>query len=224
MRLVEAGNASKMNESLASCVIGMLADGKTQDDIELKLNEILHIMPHDPGARSFTNWLFEQIHIIHIQETMIPQPAPMSHPVAVPHPNGIPPYGTYHSADMHSRQHPDILPHPMGPPPFAQKTQPGQNDAHEAAARVTPWIRMMIQSHEWVSSPPEILHISDTVTERLIAGHTQEQISSCLAGFPFLNQATMTVQQFAEKLFQQLSFNDFYKRRMAQGPGNAVPV
>ena len=148
----------------------------------------------------------------------------MSHPVAVPHPNGTLPYGTYHPADMHSRQHPDILPHPTGPPPFAQKTQPGQNDAHEAAARVTPWIRMMIQSHEWVSSPPEILHISDAVVERLITGHTQEQISSCLAGFPFLNQATMTVQQFAEKLFQQLSFNDFYKRRMAQGPRNAAPV
>lgn len=50
------------DSALAEYIILMLANGKTQDQIAAELaGDLLNLGPDDPGARDFSQWLFEQV-------------------------------------------------------------------------------------------------------------------------------------------------------------------
>lgn len=50
------------DSALAEYIILMLANGKTQDQIAAELSgDLLNLGPDDPGAKEFSQWLFEQV-------------------------------------------------------------------------------------------------------------------------------------------------------------------
>lgn len=62
-KLLEVGWSTGGDDSaLAEYIILMLVNGKTQDQIASELSgDLLNLGPDDPGARDFSQWLFEQL-------------------------------------------------------------------------------------------------------------------------------------------------------------------
>lgn len=63
-KLVEVGWSSGDGDdsALAEYIILMLVNGKTQDQIAAELSgDLLNLGPDDPGARDFSQWLFQQV-------------------------------------------------------------------------------------------------------------------------------------------------------------------
>ncbi|KAH8814952.1 hypothetical protein F5884DRAFT_693599 [Xylogone sp. PMI_703] len=68
-KLVEVGWSGTADESaLSEYIILMLANGKTQDQVAAELSgDLLNLPLDDPGARDFSQWLFEQVEILSAQ-------------------------------------------------------------------------------------------------------------------------------------------------------------
>jgi hypothetical protein len=63
-KLVEVGwsTGGVDDSALAEYIILMLVNGKTQDQIAAELSgDLLNLGPDDPGARDFSQWLFQQV-------------------------------------------------------------------------------------------------------------------------------------------------------------------
>jgi hypothetical protein len=63
-KLVEVGwsTGGADDSALSEYIILMLVNGKTQDQIASELSgDLLNLGPDDPGARDFSQWLFEQV-------------------------------------------------------------------------------------------------------------------------------------------------------------------
>src|SRR5271169_4888257 len=63
-KLVEVGwsTGGADDSALAEYIILMLVNGKTQDQIAAELSgDLLNLRPDDPGARDFSQWLFQQV-------------------------------------------------------------------------------------------------------------------------------------------------------------------
>jgi hypothetical protein len=63
-KLVEVGwsTGGADDSALSEYIILMLVNGKTQDQIAAELSgDLLNLGPDDPGARDFSQWLFEQV-------------------------------------------------------------------------------------------------------------------------------------------------------------------
>lgn len=70
-KLVEVGwSTSADDSSLSEYIILMLVNGKTQDQIASELSgDLLNLGPDDPGARDFSQWLFDQADSLNAQIT-----------------------------------------------------------------------------------------------------------------------------------------------------------
>lgn len=69
-KLVEVGwsTGSDDDSALSEYIILMLVNGKTQEQIALELSgDLLNLGPDDPGARDFSQWLFEQVAVLNAQ-------------------------------------------------------------------------------------------------------------------------------------------------------------
>ena len=69
-KLVDVGwSTGGLDDSaLAEYIILMLVNGKTQEQIASELsNDLLNLGPDDSGATDFSNWLFEQVEVLHNQ-------------------------------------------------------------------------------------------------------------------------------------------------------------
>lgn len=69
-KLVEVGwsTGSDDDSALAEYIILMLVNGKTQEQIAAELSgDLLNLGPDDPGARDFSQWLFEQVIVLNAQ-------------------------------------------------------------------------------------------------------------------------------------------------------------
>ena len=69
-KLVEVGWSTGGGDesALSEYIILMLVNGKTQDQIATELSgDLLNLGPDDPGARDFSNWLFEQVDVLNSQ-------------------------------------------------------------------------------------------------------------------------------------------------------------
>lgn len=69
-KLVDVGwSTGGLDDSaLAEYIILMLVNGKTQEQIASELsNDLLNLGPDDSGATDFSNWLFEQVEVLHSQ-------------------------------------------------------------------------------------------------------------------------------------------------------------
>lgn len=78
-KLVEVGWGSGGDDdsALSEYIILMLVNGKTQDQIAAELaGDLLNLGPDDPGARDFSQWLFEQVGALHEQLNGGAQPPP----------------------------------------------------------------------------------------------------------------------------------------------------
>ncbi len=63
-KLVEVGwtTGGVDDSALSEYIILMLVNGKTQDQIAAELSgDLLNLGPDDPGARDFSQWLFQQV-------------------------------------------------------------------------------------------------------------------------------------------------------------------
>jgi len=63
-KLVEVGwsTGGVDDSALSEYIILMLVNGKTQDQIAAELSgDLLNLGPDDPGAREFSQWLFQQV-------------------------------------------------------------------------------------------------------------------------------------------------------------------
>ncbi|RFU32466.1 hypothetical protein B7463_g3875, partial [Scytalidium lignicola] len=65
-KLVEVGWSGTADDSaLSEYIILMLANGKTQDQVAAELSgDLLNLPLDDPGARDFSQWLFEQVEVL----------------------------------------------------------------------------------------------------------------------------------------------------------------
>jgi len=66
-KLVEVGwsTGGADDSALSEYIILMLVNGKTQDQIAAELSgDLLNLGPDDPGARDFSQWLFEQVDVL----------------------------------------------------------------------------------------------------------------------------------------------------------------
>lgn len=75
-KLVEVGWGSGTDDdgALSEYIILMLVNGKTQDQIAAELaGDLLNLGPDDPGARDFSQWLFEQVEALNQQINGGPQ-------------------------------------------------------------------------------------------------------------------------------------------------------
>lgn len=53
------------DSALAECIILMLVNGKTQEQLASELSgDFLNLDPDDSGAREFALWLFQQVHYL----------------------------------------------------------------------------------------------------------------------------------------------------------------
>jgi hypothetical protein len=71
-KLIEVGWTSGGGDesSLSEYIMLLLSTGKTQDQIATELSgDLLNLGPDDPGARDFSQWLFEQVAILNSQST-----------------------------------------------------------------------------------------------------------------------------------------------------------
>jgi hypothetical protein len=69
-KLVEAGwsTGSDDDATLIEYIILMLVNGKTQEQIASELSDdLLNLGPDDPGARDFSQWLFQQVGVLNGQ-------------------------------------------------------------------------------------------------------------------------------------------------------------
>ena len=69
-KLVDVGwsTGASDDSALAEYIILMLVNGKTQEQIASELsNDLLNLGPDDVGAIEFSNWLFQQVEILHNQ-------------------------------------------------------------------------------------------------------------------------------------------------------------
>lgn len=69
-KLVEVGwsTGGDDDSALSEYIILMLVNGKTQEQIAAELSgELLNLGPDDPGAREFSQWLFEQLELLNSQ-------------------------------------------------------------------------------------------------------------------------------------------------------------
>lgn len=69
-KLVEVGwsTGSDDDAALTEYIILMLVNGKTQEQIASELSgDLLNLGPDDPGARDFSQWLFEQVGVLNGQ-------------------------------------------------------------------------------------------------------------------------------------------------------------
>ena len=67
-KLVEVGwsTGGADDSALSEYIILMLVNGKTQDQIAAELSgDLLNLGPDDPGARDFSQWLFQQVESLH---------------------------------------------------------------------------------------------------------------------------------------------------------------
>ncbi|KUJ23956.1 uncharacterized protein LY89DRAFT_571587 [Mollisia scopiformis] len=69
-KLVEVGwSTGSGDDALAEYIILMLANGKTQEQIAAELSgDLLSLGPDDPGARDFSQWLFQQVEVLGAQQ------------------------------------------------------------------------------------------------------------------------------------------------------------
>ncbi|KAE8449368.1 hypothetical protein EG329_008269 [Mollisiaceae sp. DMI_Dod_QoI] len=70
-KLVEVGWSTGGGDdtALAEYIILMLANGKTQEQIAAELSgDLLSLGPDDPGAKEFSQWLFQQVEILNSQQ------------------------------------------------------------------------------------------------------------------------------------------------------------
>ncbi|KAI9730602.1 MAG: hypothetical protein M1818_008083 [Claussenomyces sp. TS43310] len=70
-KLVEIGWSSGGvdDSALSEYIILMLVNGKTQDQIAAELaGDLLNLGPDDPGARDFSQWLFQQVELLNQEE------------------------------------------------------------------------------------------------------------------------------------------------------------
>ncbi|KAI9800157.1 MAG: hypothetical protein M1833_003484 [Piccolia ochrophora] len=71
-KLVEVGwsTGGVDDSALSEYIILMLVNGKTQDQIAAELSgDLLNLGPDDPGAIDFSRWLFEQVEVLHRQQS-----------------------------------------------------------------------------------------------------------------------------------------------------------
>jgi hypothetical protein len=69
-KLVEVGwsTGGDDDSALSEYIILMLVNGKTQEQIAAELSgDLLNLGPDDPGARDFSQWLFEQVVVLNSQ-------------------------------------------------------------------------------------------------------------------------------------------------------------
>jgi hypothetical protein len=69
-KLVEVGwsTGSDDDSALSEYIILMLVNGKTQEQIASELSgDLLNLGPDDPGARDFSQWLFEQVDVLNAE-------------------------------------------------------------------------------------------------------------------------------------------------------------
>ena len=70
-KLVEVGwsTGGADDSALSEYIILMLVNGKTQDQIAAELSgDLLNLGPDDPGARDFSQWLFQQVEVLNSQQ------------------------------------------------------------------------------------------------------------------------------------------------------------
>jgi nuclear polyadenylated RNA-binding protein NAB2 len=70
-KLVEVGwsTGGADDSALSEYIILMLVNGKTQDQIAAELSgDLLNLGPDDPGARDFSQWLFQQVDVLNSQQ------------------------------------------------------------------------------------------------------------------------------------------------------------
>ena len=70
-KLVEVGwsTGGADDSALSEYIILMLVNGKTQDQIAAELSgDLLNLGPDDPGAREFSQWLFQQVEYLRLVE------------------------------------------------------------------------------------------------------------------------------------------------------------
>ena len=71
-KLVEVGwsTGGADDSALSEYIILMLVNGKTQDQIAAELSgDLLNLGPDDPGARDFSQWLFQQVDVLNSQQS-----------------------------------------------------------------------------------------------------------------------------------------------------------
>lgn len=71
-KLVEVGWSAGGGDdtALAEYIILMLANGKTQEQVAVELSgDLLSLGPDDPGARDFSQWLFQQVELLSSQQS-----------------------------------------------------------------------------------------------------------------------------------------------------------
>jgi hypothetical protein len=69
-KLIEVGwsTGGDDDSALSEYIILMLVNGKTQEQIAAELSgDLLNLGPDDPGARDFSQWLFEQVVVLNAQ-------------------------------------------------------------------------------------------------------------------------------------------------------------
>lgn len=70
-KLIEVGwsTGGDDDSALSEYIILMLVNGKTQEQIAAELSgDLLNLGPDDPGARDFSQWLFEQVELLKSQQ------------------------------------------------------------------------------------------------------------------------------------------------------------
>jgi hypothetical protein len=71
-KLVEVGwsTGGDDDSALSEYIILMLVNGKTQEQIAAELSgDLLNLGPDDPGARDFSQWLFQQVEVLNSQQS-----------------------------------------------------------------------------------------------------------------------------------------------------------
>ena len=69
-KLVEVGwsTGGDDDSALSEYIILMLVNGKTQEQIATELSgDLLNLGPDDPGAREFSQWLFQQVELLNLE-------------------------------------------------------------------------------------------------------------------------------------------------------------